>query len=156
MPAENTMAKGPLRPVPPARSGGMPLACRRLLMIGGICIPAGLVAGPYLLPAQLLAVAGIVLLAIALSYGPGHRWFWRWSLAVALAGGLWLVATAAYYVTIMIAADAAAPLPAFAQVLFTAGAVCFAAMAVATLTGTALRILAGRRQTREAGDSSRP
>ncbi|KQQ80924.1 hypothetical protein [Arthrobacter sp. Leaf137] len=156
MPAENTTAKGPLRPVPPARSEGMPLGCRRLLMIGGICIPGGLVAGPYLLPAQLVAVAGIILLALALSYGPGQRWFWRWSLAVALTGGLWLAATAAYYVTIMTAAEASAPLPAFAQVLFTAGAVCFAVMAVATLTGSALRILAGRRRVREAGAASRP
>ena len=55
-------------------------------MVGGLCIPVGLVAGPFLLPAQLLAVAGIVLLAVALSYRAGTRWFSRWSMAVAITG----------------------------------------------------------------------
>ncbi|WJH26683.1 hypothetical protein [Pseudarthrobacter defluvii] len=155
MTAENTMAEGPHRPAAPSRASGMPLGCRRLLMVGGICVPIGLVAGPFLLPAQLLAVAGIVLLAVALSHGPGERWFWRWSLAVAAAGGLWLAATAAYYITIMVAAEASAPLPVFAQGLFTAGAVSVAVMAVAALTAALLRMLANRRKAREAGASVR-
>ena len=146
MTAENTPPKDPARAAgrsaPPE---GMPLAGRRLLMVGGLCIPVGLVAGPFLLPAQLLAVAGIVLLAVALSYRAGPRWFSRWSMAVAVAGGLWLAATAAYYATIIIAADASAPLPGTAQVLYNAGAVFFALMVVATVTAVVLRILANRR-----------
>lgn len=147
MTPENTMPEGPQGAASPTpgQSGGMPLAARRLLMIGGLCLPVGLVAGPFLLPAQLLALAGIVLLAVAFSYRAGKRWFSRWSMAVAIAGVLWLAATAAYYASIMIAADAAAPLPGFAQLLFNAGAVCFAVMAVAAVTAVALRMLASRR-----------
>ncbi|MCQ6273335.1 hypothetical protein M8J71_23110 [Pseudarthrobacter sp. R1] len=149
MTAENTTPGDPAgaadSAVPPE---GMPLAGRRLLMVGGFCIPVGLVAGPFLLPAQLLAVAGIVLLAVALSYRPGPRWFSRWSIAVAVAGVLWLAATAAYYATIMIAADASAPLPGTAQVLYNAGAGFFALMAVATVTAVVLRTLTNRRASR--------
>lgn len=131
----------------------MPLGARRLLMIGGLCVPVGLVAGPYLLPAQMLAVAGIVLLAIALSHRAGKRWFSRWSLAVTVTGLLWLAATAAYYATIMLAADAAAPLPVFAQVFFNAGAVFFAAMAGATVTAVAIRMLTNRGSRDDAASS---
>ena len=146
MTAENTAPEDPAGTASSsAPSEGMPLAGRRLLMLGGLCIPVGLVAGPFLLPAQLLAVAGVVLVAAALSYRSGSRWFSRWSLAVAVAGGLWLAATAAYYTTIMIAADASAPLPAAAQVLYSAGAVFFALMAMAAVTAVVLRILANRR-----------
>lgn len=134
----------------------MPLGARRLVMIGGVCLPAGLVAGPFLLPAQLLAVAGIVMLAVAMSFRAGQHWFSRWSLAVTLAGVLWLAATAAYYATIMIAADAAAPLPGFAQALFNAGAVFFAVMTVTAVTATVLRILARRRGSRGVTAASRP
>lgn len=146
MTAEKTTPEEPQQAAgPAARPGGMPLAARRLLMIGGLCLPVGFVAGPFLLPAQLLAVAGIILLAAAVSYRPAERWFSRWSLAVTIAGVLWLAATAAYYATIMIAADASALLPGFAQALFNAGAVFFAVMAGAALTAIALRMLANRR-----------
>lgn len=139
-----------------APSEGMPLGGRRLVMVGGLCIPVGLVAGPFLLPAQLLAVAGIVLLAVALSFRPGPRWFSRWSMAIAVAGALWLAATAAYYTTIMVAADASAPLPGSAQVLYNVGAVFFAVMAVPTVTAPVLRILANSRMSRGGAGSSRP
>ena len=155
MTAENTAPEDPAGTASSsAPSEGMPLAGRRLLMVGGLCIPVGLVAGPFLLPAQLLAVAGVVLVAVALSYRSGSRWFSRWSLAVAVAGGLWLAATAAYYTTIMIAADASAPLPAAAQVLYSAGAVFFALMAMAAVTAVVLRILATRRASRGRAASS--
>ncbi|MDE8669992.1 hypothetical protein PY310_15530 [Pseudarthrobacter sp. H3Y2-7] len=157
MTAENTTPEDLQRAAGPTPGpAGMPLGGRRLLMIGGLCIPVGLVAGPYLLPAQLLTVVGIVLLAVALSYRAGKRWFSRWSLAVTVAGALWLAATAAYHATIMIAADAAAPLPGVAQVLFNTGAVFFAAMAVTTITAVVMRMLANRRGSRDEVVSSLP
>ncbi|WP_148258201.1 hypothetical protein [Pseudarthrobacter phenanthrenivorans] len=158
MTSENTTPEAPRTAAnpTPAQSGGMPLAARRLLMIGGLCLPVGLIAGPFLLPAQLLAVAGVVLLAVAVSYQAGKRWFSRWSVAIVVAGGLWLAATAAYYASIMIAADVSAPLPGFAQILYNAGAVCFAAMAIAAVTAIVLRMLAGRRAASDRTIEPRP
>lgn len=155
MTAENTAHGDPARAAgrsaPPE---GMPLAGRRLLIVGGLSIPIGLIAGPFLLPSQLLAVAGVVLLEVAVSYRPGPRWFSRWSLAVAITGTLWLAATAAYYAAIMIAADASARLPGAAQVLYNAGAVFFALMVLASVTAVVLRILANRNTYRGGAASS--
>lgn len=147
MTSENTTPEDPQTAAnpTPGQPRDMPLAARRLLMIGGLALPVGLLAGPFLLPAQLLAVAGIVVLAVAFSYRAGEHWFSRWPLAVAIAGGLWLAATAAYYASIMVAADASAPLPGFAQIFYNAGVACFAVMAIATATGVACRTLAKRR-----------
>lgn len=39
-------------------------------MIGGLCVSVGLASGPYLLGAQLLAVAGVAPVAVACSYRP--------------------------------------------------------------------------------------
>ncbi len=52
-------------PAAPAEAARMPIGARRLVLIGGLCIPVGLVAGPYLFGLQLVAVAG----------GPS-RWLW--------------------------------------------------------------------------------
>lgn len=162
MTSENTTPEDPQTAANPnpGQPREMPLAARRLVMIGGLALPVGLVAGPFLLPAQLLAVAGIVLLAVAFSYRAGEHWFSRWPLAVAIAGGLWLAATAAYYASIMIAADASAPLPGFAQTLYNAGVACFVVMAIATAAAVARRTLAKRRlrskSSSAAGGGSEP
>ena len=91
------------------KPGAMPLGARRLFMIGGLCVPVGLVAGPYLLGAQLLAVAGVILVAVALSYRVGSPWFSRLSWVAGAAGALWLAFTAAYWGVIIAAADSSAP-----------------------------------------------
>lgn len=127
-------------------TGRMPLGARRLFMIGGLCVPVGLVAGPYILGGQLLAIAGVVMVAAALSYSGDGPWFSRWSWAATAAGVLWLAATAAYWGSVIVAADAAAPAPAFAPALFTAGLVCFGAMAVATVVAMTLRTVRARGQ----------
>lgn len=69
-------------------TGGMPLGARRLVMIGGLCVPLGLVAGPYILGGQLLSVAGIIMVAAALSYSTDGPWFSRWSWIATAAGVL--------------------------------------------------------------------
>ncbi|MDD1478684.1 hypothetical protein [Arthrobacter sp. H16F315] len=130
-------------------SGRMPLGARRLFMIGGLCVPVGLVAGPYILGGQLLAIAGVVMVAAALSYSGNGPWFSRWSWIATAAGVLWLAATAAYWGSVIAAADAATQAPAFAPALFTAGLVCFGAMAVATVVAMSLRAVRARGQ--EAG-----
>lgn len=139
-------ATGPA-PAASVPSGGMPLGARRLVMIGGLCVPVGLVAGPYFLGGQLLAIAGVIMVAAALSYSSENPWFARWSWIATAAGGLWLAATAAYWGSLIAAADAAAQAPAFAPALFTAGLVCFGAMAVATVVAMSLRAVRakGRR-----------
>ncbi|WP_051629056.1 hypothetical protein [Arthrobacter sp. UNC362MFTsu5.1] len=131
-----------------AAAGTMPLGARRLLIIGGLLIPVGMLMGPYILMAQILAPAGVALIAVALSYQTGARWFSRLSWATAVAGGLWVAAIAAYYATIMIAADASAPLPPSAQVLFITGTVFFAAMAAAFLAAMIIRITKTRATKR--------
>ena len=108
-------------------------------------VPVGLVAGPYLLGAQLLAVAGVILVAVALSYRVGWRWFSRLSWAAGVAGALWLVCTAGYWGSIIAAADSSVPPPGFAPVLFTAGVVSFVVMAGAAVTAMALRMVLSRR-----------
>lgn len=127
------------------KPGAMPLGARRLFMIGGLCLPVGLVAGPYLLGAQLLAVAGVILVAVALTYGVGVRWFSRLSWVAGAAGALWLVCTAAYWGAVIAAADSSVPPPGFASALFAAGVVSFVAMAGAAVTAMALRMVHSRR-----------
>jgi hypothetical protein len=53
--------------------------------------------------------------------------------------------TAAYYLAIIVAADASAPLPGYAPALFDAGAVCVAAMAVAAGAGLVVRMVRASR-----------
>ena len=125
----------------PDTRAGMPLGARRLFMIGGLCVPVGLVGGSYLFGAQLLAVAGVVMIAVALSYRVSGSWFWPLSWATAAAGGLWFVFVAAYYLAIITAADASAPLPGYAPVLFTAGVACVAVMAAAAVAAVAVRMI---------------
>lgn len=120
-------------------TAGMPLGARRLVLIGGLCIPVGLVGGPYLFGIQLLAVAGVVAVSIALSYGMGPAWFTRWPRLTAAAGGAWIAATIGYWLTIMAAADASAPAPEMSSVLFYTGAAAFVLMAAAALAGTVAR-----------------
>lgn len=98
MTEEHTPARDRSRAVTvPDKPGAVPLGARRLFLIGGLCVPIGLVAGPYLLGAQLLAVAGVVMVAVALSYRSGVRWFSRLSWVVGAAGALWPAGTAAYW-----------------------------------------------------------
>ncbi|MET1065347.1 MAG: hypothetical protein ABWX85_10295 [Arthrobacter sp.] len=126
------------------KPGAMPLDTRRLFMIGGLCVPVGLMAGPYLLGAQLLAVAGLIMVAVALSYRVGGQWFSRLSWAASVAGALWLVCTAAYWGAVIAAADSSVPTPGFAPVLFTVGVVSFVVMAGATVTAMVSRMVHSR------------
>ena len=127
------------------KPGAMPLGARRLFMIGGLCVPVGLVAGPYLLGAQLLAVAGVIMFAVSLSYRLGGRWFSRLSWVASAAGAFWLAGTAAYWGVIIAAADSSVPPPGFASVLFAAGVVSFVVMAGAAVTAMVLRMSRSRR-----------
>lgn len=110
-------------------------------MIGGLCVPAGLIAGPFVLGGQLLAIAGVVMVAAALSYSGEGPWFSRWSWISAAAGVLWLAATTAYWGSVIAAADAAAQAPAFALSLFAAGLACFGAMVVVARIAMILRVV---------------
>jgi hypothetical protein len=129
----------------PETPPGMPLGARRLLIMGGLCIPAGLLGGSYLFGLQLLALAGVTLVAVALSYRVGRIWFSPFSWVTAAAGALWTAFTAAYYLAIIVAADASAPLPGYAPVLFDAGAVCVVVMAVAAGAGLVVRMIRASR-----------
>ena len=130
-------------PLPPSSGtdsdARMPLGARRLVLIGGLCVPVGLVAGPYLLGLQLLAVGGVIAVAVALSYGPGRPWFWKWSWLTAASGALWMAATTAYWATIVAAADASAPLSGWSPVLYNIGAGSLVIMAAATVGGALAR-----------------
>ncbi|MCO4254509.1 hypothetical protein [Pseudarthrobacter cellobiosi] len=135
---------GPLPGGDQGRTAGMPLGARRLVLIGGLCIPVGLVAGPYLFGIQLIAVAGVVAISVALSYGIGRAWFTRWPRLTAAAGGAWMAATIGYWLTIMAAADASAPVPEVSSVLFSTGVAAVIMMAAAVLAGTIARFRSRR------------
>lgn len=123
----------------------MPLGARRLMFIGGFCIPVGLIATAYIFGAQLLLVAGIVAVAVALSYQDGQRWFAGWSWLVALAGAAWLVATGAYWLAIISAVEASGPPTLLPTILFAVGVGAFVVMALGTLCGCISRYLRNRR-----------
>ncbi|WP_251043113.1 hypothetical protein [Arthrobacter sp. ISL-69] len=143
-PADNAGHGLPPADTPTARTAGMPLGARRLALIGGLCIPVGLVAGPYLLGLQLVAVAGAVAVAIALSYRLGERWFSPWSWLTAAAGALWIAATLGYWATIVAAAEASAALAAWSTVLFNVGVGAMVLMAAGALAGATARYRSGR------------
>lgn len=146
MTAENTEAREISRAaVVQDKPGAMPLGARRLFMIGGLCVPVGLVAGPYLLGAQLLAVAGVIMVAVALSYRGEAPWFSRLSWVVIGAGALWMAGTAAYWGAIVSAADSSPEPPGFAPLLFAVGAVFFVVMAGAAISAMVLRMVRSRR-----------
>lgn len=134
----------------PGRTSGMPLGARRLVLIGGLAIPVGLVAGPFLFGLQLIAVAGIVTVSVALSYGKDTSWFTGWPRLTAAAGGAWIAATVGYWMTIRAAADAAAPVAEASSVLFSTGVAAFVAMAVTVLAGTVARFRSRKLQAAQA------
>ncbi|APX00462.1 hypothetical protein BWQ92_00800 [Arthrobacter sp. QXT-31] len=123
----------------------MPLGARRLVLIGGLVIPVGLIGGAYLLGLQLLAAAGVVLIAVAFSYRTPGPWFSKLSWAASVAGTLWIVFSVGYWWSLITAADASAPLPWFNPVLFNAGVASFIATACASIGGVVLRTVRGRR-----------
>ncbi|GKV71868.1 hypothetical protein NCCP2145_12490 [Pseudarthrobacter sp. NCCP-2145] len=129
-------------------TAGMPLGAKRLVLLGGLGVPVGLIAGPYLLGLQLLAVAGVVAIAVALSYRHGTAWFSRWSWLTACAGVAWTGATIAYWLTIVAAADASAPAPPVSSVLFYVGFAAFGLMAGAVAAAAVSRYRDRRRSTK--------
>nr|BFE45651.1 hypothetical protein GCM10017547_35440 [Pseudarthrobacter oxydans] len=129
-------------------AAGMPLGAKRLVLLGGLGVPVGLVAGPYVLGMQLLAVTGVVAIAIALSYRDGTAWFSRWSWLTACAGLIWTGATVAYWLTIIAAADASAPAPPVSSVLFYVGVAAFVLMAGAVLVAAVARYTGRRRSAK--------
>lgn len=129
------------------RPSGMPLGARRLVLIGGLCIPIGLVAGPFLFGLQIIAVAGIVAVSVALSHGNGKAWFTRWPRLTTAAGGVWIAATIGYWLTIKTAADASAPASEASSVLFYIGVAAFVLMAAGVLAGTVARFRYRRLQS---------
>lgn len=123
----------------------MPLGARRIMLIGGFCIPVGLIATAYMFGAQLLLVAGIAAVAVALSHQVGPRWFARWSWLTTLAGAAWLAITGAYWLAIISAAEASGPPTSLPTILFAVGVGAFAVMAAGTLGGCTSRYLRNRR-----------
>ena len=96
----------------------MPLAARRLVMIAGGCILVGILAGRFLFAGLVLAAAGVTVLAVALSYRSGGRWFSPVSWTVIVAGGLWTAATAGYWFSVSAAADASEQVPPWCPLFF--------------------------------------
>lgn len=123
----------------------MPLPARRLVLIAGACILAGILAGRFLFAGLVLAAAGITVLAVALSYRVGGRWFSPVSWVVCAAGGVWTAAVAGYWLSVSAAADASEEVPAIAPALFYIGVGSLGIMAAGVLTAAVLRTV--RRRT---------
>lgn len=124
----------------------MPLGARRLLLIGGFCVPLGLLATPYMFGAQLLLVAGIAVVAVALAHQDGQHWFARWSRLATIAGAVWLASTGFYWLAIISAADSSAPPTSLPTILFAVGVGAFAVMAAGTIGGCVSRYLRTRQR----------
>lgn len=123
----------------------MPLGARRLLFIGGFCVPVGLIATAYVFGAQLLLVAGVAAVAVALSYRDGEQWFSKWSWLTAIAGGAWVLFTAGYWLTIISAAQASTPLTIWPTVLFSCGIGAVVGLVAGLAGGCVSRFLTARR-----------
>ncbi|MHA7176960.1 hypothetical protein ACX80D_09910 [Arthrobacter sp. Sr24] len=122
----------------------MPLGVRRLLLIGGFCIPVGFIATAYFFGAQLLLAAGIAAVAVAFSYQGGHRWFAAWSRFTAFSGAAWLLVTVLYWLAI-ISAESSGSRTSLPTILFGVGVGAFVVMAVSVLGGCVSRYLNSRR-----------
>lgn len=131
--------------VSPAR---MPLGARRLVLIGSLCVLAGILAGRYFLGGLVLASAGITVLALALSYRVGKAWFSPWSWLVGAGGALWTAATGGYWWLINAAADASSGPPENASLLFYVGIGALVVMIGGVLAAGILRMSRGRRTGR--------
>ncbi|MEO5315408.1 hypothetical protein DC347_18160 [Pseudarthrobacter sp. AG30] len=132
--------------VPVTGAGGpqMPLGARRLFIIGSLGVLAGIVAGRFYFSGLVLAVAGIALLGVALSYRDKKPWMSPISWVVCVAGGLWTAITAAYGWSISTEADAASSHSEFAGWLFTSGYVMFVVMAIGVASAVVVRIIRRR------------
>lgn len=129
----------------------MPLPARRLVLIAGACILVGILAGRFLFAGLILAAAGMTVLAVALSYGSGSRWFSPMTWVVCVAGGLWTAATAGYWLSVSTAADTWEVIPVPASLLFYAGVGCLVVMVGGVLTAVVLRTLRARKLASAAG-----
>lgn len=125
----------------------MPLAARRLILIGSLGVLAGVLAGRYYFGGLVLAAAAITLVALGLSYQAGTSWFSRLSWLVVAAGALWTMATAGYWWLINAAADASSGPAENASLLLFLGTGALVVMVSAVLSAAILRINRGRRTT---------
>lgn len=129
---------------PGASGPASPLWSRRLILIGAVCIPVGLLGGSYVLLVQLVAVAGIAMIAMGMSYGAQPPVFSRWTRGVGALGALWVLFTAGYLVAVMAAADFNMESGALVPVLYNGGLACAIAMAVVAVIAISRRAVAQR------------
>lgn len=137
--------RGPQPSSAPLSEARMPLSARRLVLIAGVCILAGILAGRFLFAGLVLAAAGVTVLAVALSYRAGGKWFSPVSWVVSVSGGLWTAATAGYWLSVSAAAGASEEVPAIVPALSYAGLGFLVIMAGGVLTAAVLRTV--RRRT---------
>lgn len=125
----------------------MPLTARRLVLIAAGCILVGILAGRFLFAGLILAAAGITVLAVALSYRAGDRWFSPLSWVVSAAGGLWTAATAGYWLSVTAATNATQEAPAIVPALSSIGTGSFVIMAGGVLAAAVLRTVQRRKSS---------
>lgn len=138
------------RPSPAGDSGAedpsrMPVAARRLVLLGCAGVLLGVLVGRFLFGGLVLAAAGIVAIAVALSYRADRPWFWSLSWFVCLTGICWTAITAAYGWLISNANPAASSSTVSTSFLFYTGAVALVLMTGGVLTAAVLRAAARRR-----------
>lgn len=134
----------------PARPVRAPLLFRRLILVGTLCLFAGVVAGQVVFGAQVVSAAGIAVLFAGLTYNgtSGRKLLW---ICVG-AGSVWTAATIIYGRLLLSALDGAIAsgrsleVPGAAPFVFVAGAAAFTLMVL-----TALIAAVGRARRRRAG-----
>ncbi|AOT05645.1 hypothetical protein ASPU41_16460 [Arthrobacter sp. U41] len=128
----------------------MPLGPRRLVLVGSLCVLAGVLAGRYFVGGLVLATAGAAVLATALSYRVEKPWFSGLSWLVSVTGAVWTTVTAGYWWSIGAAADSSSGPPESAAVLYYLGLTALIIMSSGSLAGIIIRTI-GRRRTPDLG-----
>ena len=123
----------------------MPAAARRLVLLGCAGVLLGVLVGRFLFGGLILAAAGIVAIAVALSYRADRPWFWSLSWFICLTGICWTAITAAYGWLISNANPAASSSTVSTSYLFHTGTVALVLMTGGVLTAAVLRAAARRR-----------
>lgn len=144
---QNETLRGSQQPAKETPGGGarMPLGPRRLVLVGSLCVLAGVLAGRYFAGGLVLAAAGAAVLATALSYRVESPWFSPLSWLVSVAGAAWTTVTAGYWWSISAAADSSSGPPESAAVLFYIGFAALIIMSSGSLAGITIRMIRRRR-----------
>lgn len=125
----------------------MPLGLGRLVLIGVLSVLAGLLVGPFVFGVQVIALAGVVLIAVSMSYDLKRSGMAPLMWVAATAGIIWSGATVAYWWVVVSTVETSSPQPAPAWVstVFIVGVCGFGIMLATAVAASVRRAIQKRR-----------